>query len=52
MKSRVDGRNADEMRVLSFERGIQRDPQGSAMVRMGNTCVLCAATVEESVPPF
>ena len=52
MRSRVDGRNADEMRVLSFDRRVQKDPQGSVLVRMGDTHVLCAATVEESVPPF
>lgn len=40
------------MRTLSFERNVLRNPAGACRVSFGNTQVLCAATLEESVPPF
>jgi ribonuclease PH len=49
---RPDGRANDELRPLSIETGFQKYAEGSALVRMGDTWVLCAASVEESVPPF
>lgn len=49
---RPSGRAVDEMRAVSFETGIVRHAEGSCLVRVGGTHVLCAATVEERVPPF
>jgi len=49
---RPSGRNADELRPISLEPGFSRYAEGSCMARFGETHVLCAATVEERVPPF
>jgi len=40
------------MRPLTFKRNVLRNPAGSCLVGFGNTQVMCAATVELSVPPF
>ncbi len=50
--SRVDGRRPDEMRQMRMTRGVQRYPQGSVLIEMGNTKVICAASVEDHVPFF
>ena len=49
---RPDGRRNDELRPVSIETGWLKDPEGSALVRFGQTWVLCTASVEEKVPPF
>jgi len=49
---RVDGRTAGEMRPVKIVAGYQRNPEGSALISVGGTTVLCAASVEEKVPPF
>ena len=49
---RVDGRRTTELRPLTIKRGYLKNAEGSAMIEMGGTRVLCAATVEERVPPF
>ncbi|NIQ95549.1 MAG: ribonuclease PH [Desulfuromonadales bacterium] len=49
---RIDGRLADEMRQIRFERHFTRYAEGSVLVSFGETRVLCNASVEESVPPF
>ena len=48
---RVDGRAADQMRALSVELGVQKWAEGSAIITVGNTVVICSASVEERVPP-
>jgi ribonuclease PH len=50
--SRPDGRKPDEMRPVSIEIGAQRNAEGSALISFGATRVLCAASVEDRVPPF
>ncbi|MGH7724372.1 MAG: ribonuclease PH [Candidatus Eiseniibacteriota bacterium] len=50
--SRVDGRTAAELRSLKFSRNYLTHAEGSCLVQAGGTHVLCAATVEERVPPF
>ena len=45
-------RKWDELRPVTITRGVMKNAEGSAMIEMGDTRVLCAATVEESVPPF
>ncbi len=49
---RVDGRRANELRPLKITRGYLKNAEGSALIEMGGTRVLCAATVEERVPPW
>jgi ribonuclease PH len=52
MSSRSDGRRPDQIRRLTFQGGVQRHALGSVLVGMGDTKVLCAASLEESVPHF
>ena len=49
---RRDLRRADQLRPVRIERGYQRYPAGSALIEMGHTRVVCAATGEERVPFF
>ena len=49
---RLDRRRADEMREVSLTRHAQKFPAGSALIEVGNTKVLCAATIEDHVPHF
>lgn len=49
---RKDGRANDEMRPVKITLGFQDYPEGSALIEVGNTRVLCAVSVEERVPPF
>lgn len=51
MPQRVDGRQPDEMRPLQITPGPLRHAEGSALVELGATRVLCAATVMEGAPP-
>jgi ribonuclease PH len=47
---RADGRANDQLRPLRFTAGIAPNASGSVLIATGNTQVLCAATVEPSVP--
>lgn len=49
---RPSGRAADELRPVSLERGACKHAEGSCLVRFGDTHVLCAASVEDRVPPW
>ncbi|MFC2066517.1 ribonuclease PH [Chloroflexota bacterium] len=49
---RVDGRAYDELRAIKITPGFQRFAEGSALIELGKTWVLCSATVEEKVPRF
>lgn len=49
---RPSGRAADALRAVSLEPGFSRHAEGSCLVRMGHTEVLCTASVEGRVPPF
>jgi ribonuclease PH len=40
------------MRSVSIETGVTKHAEGSCMIRMGDTHVLCTATIEDRVPPF
>jgi len=50
--SRHDGRAPRQLRPLKIERGVNPHAEGSALVSLGRTRVLCTATVEERVPPW
>ncbi len=49
---RPSGRAPDALREVSFTTGFARHAEGSCIIRMGGTEVLCAASVEGRVPPF
>ena len=52
MSTRPSGRTADALRPVSLEIGFARHAEGSCLIRMGQTEVLCTASVEAKVPPF
>ena len=47
---RPSKRQPDEMRAISFERGVSKHAEGSCLVKFGDTHVLCTASLEEKVP--
>lgn len=47
---RPSKRAIDEMRAVSFERGVSKHAEGSCLVKFGDTHVLCTASLEEKVP--
>ena len=49
---RPSGRQVSELRPISIETGITRHAEGSCLIRMGGTHVLCTASVEDKPPPF
>ncbi|SFJ24603.1 ribonuclease PH [Aerobium aerolatum] len=49
---RPSKRQPDEMRAISFERGVSKHAEGSCLVKFGDTHVLCTASLEERVPPW
>ena len=50
--NRSDGRRWDEPRPTKITTGIQKFAEGSALIELGSTQVLCAASLEERVPGF
>ncbi len=48
--SRIDGRAPDELRPVTMQLGFMPYAEGSCLVEMGETKVICTATVEQSVP--
>ncbi|MGI5875936.1 MAG: ribonuclease PH [Dethiobacteria bacterium] len=49
---RINGRKNDEMRPVKVTRNLLKYAEGSVLIEIGDTKVICAATVEESVPPW
>ena len=49
---RPSGRATDALRALSIEPNFNRHAEGSCLIRVGNTHVICTASLEERVPPF
>ncbi|MEL7138348.1 MAG: ribonuclease PH [Pseudomonadota bacterium] len=49
---RPSGRAPDALRPVSIETGYTRHAEGSVLIRMGDTAVLCTASVDEKAPPF
>ncbi|HKE22473.1 MAG TPA: ribonuclease PH [Bryobacteraceae bacterium] len=49
---RSDNRKPDEMRLVDLSTGYLQTAEGSCLISVGNTRVLCAASVEDTVPPF
>ncbi len=52
MAARADGRGWDELRPVTIEPRFLQSTPASCMIRMGQTWVLCSASVDEQVPPF
>lgn len=49
---RPSGRDLSEMRPVSIETGVLKHAEGSCLIKIGDTHVLCTATIEDRVPPF
>ena len=49
---RTDNRRPDQLRPVEITTGYLKTAEGSALITVGNTRVLCAASVESSVPQF
>jgi ribonuclease PH len=49
---RFDGRRPDQLRSLEIIPHYQKHAEGSALIKLGDTWVLCAASIEESVPSW
>ncbi|MDP5326216.1 MAG: ribonuclease PH [Paracoccaceae bacterium] len=49
---RPSGRQLNEMRPISIETGVMKHAEGSCLIKMGNTHVLCSASLEERAPSF
>lgn len=50
--SRSNGRNGDELRPMKLTAGVNKYAEGSVFIEVGETKVICTATVEERVPSF
>lgn len=49
---RIDGRGKDALRPVKITRDYIKHAEGSVLIEMGETRVICTATVEERIPPF
>jgi ribonuclease PH len=49
---RIDNRTLDQMRPVSIKTDYLLTAEGSVLIEVGNTRVLCAATIQDNVPPF
>lgn len=49
---RANGRKPDELRKINIQRGFNKYAEGSCLIEMGNTKVICTATVDKVVPLF
>ena len=50
--TRVGGRGSDQLRTVEISRGYNKYAEGSVFIRVGDTHVVCTATVDDRVPPF
>lgn len=49
---RPSNRAPDQLRTISLEPGFMKNAHGSCLIKMGDTHVICTATIEEKAPPF
>ncbi len=49
---RSDGRKADELRPIAIRRNYLKNAEGSVLLELGQTWVICSASIEEKAPPF
>jgi ribonuclease PH len=52
MSVRGDGRAANQLRPVTIEPGFMSNAEGSVLITVGSTRVICAATIEDRVPPW
>jgi ribonuclease PH len=52
LKPRTDGRAADQLRPVTITPNFIKHAEGSALIDVGDTRVICTASVQEKVPPF
>lgn len=50
--NRVDGRKTDDIRPVKITKNYLLHPEGSVLIEMGNTKVICTVNIDEKVPPF
>ncbi len=50
--ARIDGRAANALRKVNITRDFLKFAEGSCLMELGNTKVICSASVDENVPPF
>jgi ribonuclease PH len=50
--ARIDGRTVDQLRPVRMTLGYQSFAEGSVLIELGKTMVLCSVTLEDRVPPF
>ncbi|MCK9217344.1 MAG: ribonuclease PH [Firmicutes bacterium] len=50
--SRLDGRDKEQLRAVKITRNFLKHAEGSVLIEMGETKVICTASVEDKVPPF
>ncbi|WP_028611861.1 ribonuclease PH [Paenibacillus harenae] len=49
---RIDGRQTNQLRQVTITTGVNKYAEGSVLIEVGDTKVICTASVEERVPPF
>ena len=49
---RADGRNEQQLRPIHIDTNFLKHPEGSVLISVGDTKVICTASIEERVPPF
>ncbi|MFH0791250.1 MAG: ribonuclease PH [Candidatus Omnitrophota bacterium] len=49
---RLDGRDFDKIRKVTITRNYLKYAEGSCLIELGNTKVICTASIDENVPPF
>ena len=49
---RADGRRREQLRPVKVTRNFIKHAEGSVLIEMGDTKVICTASIEEKVPPF
>ena len=52
MKARIDGRAPDELRPVTIRPNFIKHAEGSVLIEVGDTKVICTASIQEKVPPF
>ncbi len=52
MTKRVDGRSPNELRPIAITTNYNKYAEGSVLIEVGDTRVICTATIDEKVPPF
>lgn len=50
--SRPDGRGPEDLRPVAITRGFLKYAEGSCLIEVGDTKVVCSASIEDKVPPF